>query len=157
VSLVCDTLQRHRLKPDRLILELTETTSIEKSPHAAATLAALRSLGVRISIDDYGTGFSSLEYLTRIPADEIKIDKQFLKNIVASIPDQKVVASTISLAHALGRTVVAEGVEDDAMFALLESMHCDNVQGYLIGMPMLGSDVIALISADTKQKRAIKG
>jgi diguanylate cyclase len=157
VALVCDALQRHRLKPNRLTLELTETTSIEKSPQAAATLAALRSLGVLISIDDYGTGFSSLEYLTRIPADEIKIDKQFLKHMVASVPDQKVVASTISLAHALGRTVVAEGVEDHAMLTLLESMHCDKVQGYLIGMPMLGADVIELISSDAKQKRAIKG
>jgi diguanylate cyclase len=157
VALVCDALQRHRLKPNRLTLELTETTSIEKSPQAAATLAALRSLGVLISIDDYGTGFSSLEYLTRVPADEIKIDKQFLKHIVASVPDQKVVASTISLAHALGRTVVAEGVEDHAMLSLLESMHCDKVQGYLIGMPMLGADVIELISPDVKQKRAIKG
>jgi diguanylate cyclase len=157
VSMVCDALQRHSITAERLTLELTETTSIEQSGNAAATLAALTDLGVKISIDDYGTGFSSLEYLTRIPSDEIKIDRQFLKNIVSSRNDQKIVASTIDLAHSLGRTVVAEGVENKEMLTILESMRCDAAQGYYIGMPMSDQELFAKVIIPVERKWVAKG
>ena len=104
-------LARHGLPPQTLTLELTETAALAGSGEGLDMIAALRDLGVRISIDDYGTGLSTLEYLKKIPAGEIKIDQSFVKGIVDNRSDRLMVQSTIGLAHSLGRKVVAEGVE----------------------------------------------
>jgi len=100
------------------------------------TLEALRALGVKISVDDYGTGHSTLEYLRAIPSDEIKIDRAFVANVAHNANDRLLVESTIRLAHSLGRLVVAEGIEDDATLQILTELNCDLAQGYLIGRPM---------------------
>jgi EAL domain-containing protein (putative c-di-GMP-specific phosphodiesterase class I) len=119
-----------------LCLEITETAVITDPEAAVATIAAFRQAGIRVSIDDYGVGLSSLSYLKQIAADELKIDKSLISDLLTKSRDRLIVKSTIDLAHALGMCVIAEGVENDATRVLLASMACDCVQGYLIGHPM---------------------
>ena len=129
-------LARHKLPPEALTLELTETAELGSSAPALDMLNALRDLGVTISIDDYGTGLSTLEYLKKIPASEIKIDQSFVKSMLENRSDLVMVQSTIALAHSLGRKVVAEGVEHQNVLDALIDMGCDVAQGYVIGRPM---------------------
>jgi EAL domain-containing protein (putative c-di-GMP-specific phosphodiesterase class I)/CHASE2 domain-containing sensor protein len=136
VAIITDLLQKHRLAPNRLSLEITETAALSSGGTGLDALLELRFLGVDISIDDYGTGLSTLDYLKKIPATEIKIDKSFIQAIEKSRSDKLLVHSTIQLAHSLGQKVVAEGVEDQATLQALERMGCDLIQGYLIGRPM---------------------
>lgn len=113
-------------------LEITETALIETSPTALTNLDRIIKLGIPISIDDYGSGLSSLAYLKQLPAKELKIDKMFISGMTLSHRDPLIVRSTIDLAHALGLSVVAEGVESLAALALLKVMGCDYAQGFLI-------------------------
>jgi EAL domain-containing protein (putative c-di-GMP-specific phosphodiesterase class I) len=136
VKKVSYLLQRHGLKPAHLTLELTESAALTEEGQALDSLTQLRDLGVTISIDDYGTGFSTLEYLRTIPAAEIKIDQSFVKGMVDNRSDRLMVQSTIALAHSLGRRVVAEGVETRELLELLTKMGCDVGQGFVIGRPM---------------------
>jgi len=136
VGRVKHLLSKHQLPPDRLTLELTETESLQSAEEGLAILDGLRALGVRIAIDDYGTGLSTLDYLKKIPANEIKIDQSFVKGIKVNRSDLIMVQSTIALAHSLGRSVVAEGVEERATLDQLAEMDCDVAQGFLIGRPM---------------------
>jgi len=129
------TLSRHRLDPARLTLELTETAALAGDGSDLAPLFKLRDLGVRLSIDDYGTGLSTLDYLKKVPAGEIKIDQSFVKAMRDNRGDMVMVQSTIALAHSLGRIVVAEGVESKDTLDLLKSLDCDVAQGFLIGRP----------------------
>jgi diguanylate cyclase len=118
-----------------LTLEVTESATMASATAAIAALNRLRALGVRISIDDYGTGQSTLTYLKSFPADEIKIDKSFVTAMSNSQSDQILVRSTIELAHELGFKVVAEGVEDQACLDMLAGFGCDLAQGWHIGRP----------------------
>jgi diguanylate cyclase (GGDEF)-like protein/PAS domain S-box-containing protein len=118
----------------RLTLELTEGALIEEA--APAVLTRLHDMGQILSIDDFGTGYSSLAYLQRLPVDEIKIDKSFVKNLAAVGDDAIIVRSTIDLAHGLGLTVVAEGVEDERVAKMLSEYGCDEAQGYHFGRPV---------------------
>lgn len=136
VQRIKERLVVHQLAPERLTLELTETESLQNADDGLAILEALRRLGVRIAIDDYGTGLSTLDYLKKVPASEIKIDQSFVRAMKHNRSDLIMVQSTIALAHSLGRTVVAEGVEDRATFDQLLELQCDVVQGYLVGRPM---------------------
>ena len=136
LQMVDDALARHHLPAEQLILEITETTAMASQDSVFTTLQALSAAGVRLSIDDYGTGFSTLDYLKRIPADEIKIDRSFVSMLEKSQSDQIMVHSTIQLAHSLGRKAVAEGVENSTVLNELQLMQCDYVQGYLTGKPM---------------------
>jgi len=133
---VADTLARHKVAPCHLILEITETTAMASQDGIVETLEALSASGVRLSIDDYGTGFSTLDYLKRIPAEEIKIDRSFVSMLEKSQSDRIMVHSTIQLAHSLGRKTVAEGVENAMVLNELKLMQCDYVQGYHTGKPM---------------------
>lgn len=117
-------------------IEVTERSVIADPDLAFANIRRLREVGLKIAIDDYGTGLSSLTYLKQIEADELKIDKSFITSLGTSHRDPLIVRSTIDLAHALGMAVTAEGVETPAAHALLSVMGCDMVQGYLIGRPM---------------------
>lgn len=116
--------------------EITETAVIQDPEHALEQLARLVAAKVTIAIDDYGAGVSSLTYLKQLPANELKIDQAFIRNISRSNRDPLLVRSTIDLAHALDMRVTAEGVEDAAAHALLRVMGCDYIQGYLTGKPM---------------------
>jgi predicted signal transduction protein with EAL and GGDEF domain len=120
----------------KIILEVTETAIIGNPQVARQTLEAFRRAGIGISIDDYGSGLSSLAYLKNIPADELKVDKTFVLGLAEDRTDQILIRSVIDLAHNLGLQVVAEGVETEGALELLASMGCDLAQGYLIAWPM---------------------
>ncbi len=135
VPLVEGLLRKHKLRPNLLTLEVTETSTMGSEARAIANLRRLNDIGVELSIDDYGTGFSTLEYLRRIPASEIKIDRSFVTMLHTSQSDRIMVNSTIQLAHSLGRKVVAEGVESQEILDHLKHMRCDFVQGYHTGRP----------------------
>ena len=149
---LAEMLLRHRLEPQYLTLELTETSTLG-SGEALHMLAELRDLGVEISIDDYGTGLSTLEYLKKVPANEIKIDQSFVKGMLESRGDRVMVQSTIALAHSLGRTVVAEGVEQREVLEALIEMKCDLAQGFIIGRPMSFESLVRRLNLD--QKRSV--
>lgn len=136
VHSVKDVLLTSGLDPRRLAVEVTESAIIGSPDQAAISLHALRECGIQLSIDDYGTGQSTLSYLKDLPFDELKIDRSFVTDICRSKNDRIMVRSTIDLAHELGLRVVAEGVEDQATLRLLHSMGCDFAQGYFVGRPM---------------------
>jgi EAL domain-containing protein (putative c-di-GMP-specific phosphodiesterase class I)/CHASE2 domain-containing sensor protein len=147
-------LARHSLDAGHLTLELTETAALAGSGESLEMIARLREIGVRISIDDYGTGLSTLEYLKKIPASEIKIDQSFVKGMVDNRSDRLMVQSTIGLAHSLGRKVVAEGVEERPILDLLVEMGCDVAQGFAIGRPMGLDSLTKRIAAEHKRQVA---
>lgn len=142
-QLVNDLLHNHRVPPELVCLEITESSFMEDPEHALATLRALHGLGVRLAIDDFGTGFSSLAYLKRLPVDELKIDRAFVMGMADDRDDRMIVRSTIELAHNLGLKVVAEGVETDACLDELRALGCDLAQGYLISGPLRRSKLEA--------------
>ncbi|MGH6658904.1 MAG: EAL domain-containing protein, partial [Sphingomicrobium sp.] len=147
-------LARHGLAPHHLTLELTETAALASTGEGLEMISRLRDLGVRISIDDYGTGLSTLDYLKRVPANEIKIDQSFVKGIAENRSDRLMVQSTIELAHSLGRRVVAEGAELREIVDLLVEMGCDVAQGYAIGRPMSLESLAKRIASDRKRSAA---
>jgi len=151
---VAALLARHGLDPAHLTLELTETAALADSGESLEMITRLRELGVRISIDDYGTGLSTLDYLKKIPASEIKIDQSFVKGMVDNRSDRLMVQSTIGLAHSLGRKVVAEGVEQREILDLLAEMECDIAQGFAIGRPMSLESLAKRITADRRRSAA---
>ncbi|MEY9966310.1 diguanylate cyclase (GGDEF)-like protein [Streptacidiphilus sp. MAP12-16] len=129
---IADRLARHDVPAGALQLEITERLLLEDGQLAADTLEELRRHGVGMSLDDFGTGYSSLVRLRRLPVGELKIDRSFVSRMVADDHDAAVVRCSVQLAHSLGLTVVAEGVEDDETWEQLESMGCDAVQGWLV-------------------------
>lgn len=129
-------LEASGLPAGQLELEITESILIEDAPQAAATLDALKSLGVRLAIDDFGTGYSSLSYLRRFPIDTLKIDRSFVNEVETSADAVVIVRAIINLAHSLGLDVVGEGVESAAQLALLLELGCRRVQGYLFSPPV---------------------
>jgi EAL domain-containing protein (putative c-di-GMP-specific phosphodiesterase class I)/CHASE2 domain-containing sensor protein/GGDEF domain-containing protein len=120
----------------QLCLEITETALISNTEAAQASIAAFRAAGMKISIDDYGAGLSSLSYLKMIDANELKLDRSLVLEVVESERDRKILKSTVDLAHGLGMTVVAEGVETEEICGVLASLGCDLIQGWLIARPM---------------------
>ncbi|HEV8408062.1 MAG TPA: EAL domain-containing protein, partial [Sphingomicrobium sp.] len=147
-------LARHGLAPNRLTLELTETAALADSGDGLDMINRLRDLGVNIAIDDYGTGQSTLEYLKKIPANEIKIDQSFVKSIVDNRSDRLMVQSTIALAHSLGRKVVAEGVEHRDILDVLIELECDVAQGFAVGRPMSLDSLTKRIASGRKRSAA---
>ena len=129
-------LVKHRVPAEAFCLEITESAIMDDPQRALGTLNKLSALGFKLSIDDFGTGYSSLAYLKRLPVDELKIDKSFVMNMVEDLDDAKIVRSTIDLAHNLGLTVVAEGVENAKVWDALRDLECDEAQGYHMGRPM---------------------
>jgi len=123
------------LDPDLLELEITESISIKEAPNLVDNLHGLHELGCHIAIDDFGTGAASLDYLRRLPADRIKIDQSFVRNIGVDPDDEAIVRATIEMAHRLKRAVVAEGVEIEQHLQFLRAHHCDELQGYLFCRP----------------------
>ncbi len=159
VATVKRVLEETGLNPEYLGLELTETTIMNNTSQAVGILQELRAMGVRVSIDDFGTGHSSLSYLKNPPMDTIKIDRSFLKNI-ASDPDNAAIAgAVIAMAHSMNLRVVAEGIETLEQLDFLRSLNCDEMQGYFISRPV-GADNFKQImvseeaAADAKGKRA---
>ena len=129
-------IDKHGVDPAFLELEITETALMLDPDQAAARLDRIAALGVRIAIDDYGTGWSSLGYLHRLPIHALKIDRLFVRNMAGNEHDAIIVRSTVALAHSLGLQVVAEGVEDARTRELLRGMGCDQIQGYFLSRPL---------------------
>jgi EAL domain-containing protein (putative c-di-GMP-specific phosphodiesterase class I)/CHASE2 domain-containing sensor protein/GGDEF domain-containing protein len=149
-SFVIEATNRAQAK---LCLEITETAIISDPPAALSSIAAFRAAGIRIAIDDYGSGLSSLAYLKQLAADELKLDKSLVGELKSSGRDRLILKSTIDLAHSLGMSVVAEGVEDAAELALLAGMGCDTVQGFLISRPIAADAFLRL--ADRRQEAPV--
>lgn len=139
VSMCSDILEKiaqYGIEPGQLAIEITEELLLDHSQIVHEQLATLRASGIGISIDDFGTGYSSLQYLRDLPATRLKIDQTFIARIEQSAADRAIISTIAHLAHALNMRVVAEGVENEAQFALLRASGCDEVQGYLLGRPL---------------------
>jgi len=145
---IAGLLQAHGVAPADLRLEVTESAMAADMTRTIATLECLATLGVHIAVDDYGTGYSSLAYLKRLPVDELKIDKGFVRHLATDETDATIVRSTIGLGHNLGLRVVAEGVEDHATLELLRVMGADAVQGYYVSRPLPPDDLERWARAD---------
>jgi EAL domain-containing protein (putative c-di-GMP-specific phosphodiesterase class I) len=135
VGLVFSILQDTGLEPGRLELEITEGVLIKDFDRGVALLTQLKALGVRISMDDFGSGYSSLTYLQAFPFDKIKIDRAFVTNLGSNPQSAAIVRAVIGLGHGLDVSIVAEGVETHEQLCFLANEGCDGVQGYFIGRP----------------------
>ncbi len=142
---VTRVLQRHGLAPERLVLEITETTMMSELDVVEDVLAQLRRLGVELSVDDFGTGYSSLAFLQRVRVNEVKVDRSFVAGVADSDSDRALVRATVQLAHGLGARAVGEGVEDEVLAGVLRELGCDYGQGYHLGRPMPGDDLRSLL------------
>ncbi len=149
-ELVADAMRRHAIAPERICLEITETAFIGGWGEIQETLTALSSLGVRLALDDFGTGYSSLAHLQRMKVDILKIDRSFVEQIGRSDRDRKIVAAVTAMSHALGLSVVGEGVETDSQFDTLAGLDCDQGQGFLLARPMSAEAVVGLVGSDPK-------
>ncbi len=155
VDVVAETLRRHRLPGDALWLEITESVMMEDSLTTAGALSGLRSLGVRLAVDDFGTGFSSLAYLKRFPVSCVKIDRSFVSGLGQHEADHSLVAAIIAMADALGLDTVAEGVETTEHAAQLRQLGCRRAQGFLFGRAVPAADVPELLGRLGIDTRAI--
>ena len=136
VDSVVATLERHQLPANSLTLEITETTAMSDADASMVVLQRLSQMGVDLSIDDFGTGYSSLMYLKRLPANELKIDRGFVRDLEHDSDDAAIVSAIVALGQALGLRIVAEGVETDVQQNFLTRLGCNSLQGYLLGHPL---------------------
>lgn len=152
---VQEAIENNGLAPELLELELTESLLLSDIEVGIEILNRLKTLGVTVSVDDFGTGFSSLSYLKRLPVDKLKIDQSFVKDLVTDKGDEAIVSAIITLSHKLGLTVVAEGVETAEQSKMLADFNCNEIQGYLISYP-LSADELAewLLQREPPMKKA---
>jgi len=136
IATIC---KNHAVAPQRIILELTETSAMNDPITTLDLLTRLRIKGMQLSIDDFGVGYSSLTRLARLPFSELKIDKMFVMNAVQSLESQNIIKAIIGLGHSLGLRITAEGVEDRQAFQFLQAANCDLAQGFWIAKPMNGT------------------
>lgn len=144
-GLVEACLRETGLPPSQLHVELTETAVIGDELHASTLLSRLRSIGVKVWLDDFGTGFSGLSHLRRVPVDGVKIDRSFIADVLRDPDDLALTTAIIAMAHSLGITVVAEGVEKEGQYAILRERGCDLAQGYWLGHPSSAQDFARLL------------
>jgi len=154
VDLVRTVIAETGIAPSRVVLEVTEGVLIDNPQDAQTRLQALRALGVRIALDDFGTGYSSLSYLQKFPFDRLKIDRAFVASLGASGDVGAIVQSIVTLGHALGMKVLAEGVENDSQRVLLRLAGCDEMQGYLFARPGPAEDIDKALA---RSARAVVG
>jgi diguanylate cyclase (GGDEF)-like protein len=156
-AIVAEMLERWRVPPAHLILEITESCMMSDPARTMAILNKLNDMGVRLSIDDFGTGYSSLSYLKRLPVTELKIDKSFVMEMLTDDSNAVIVRSTIDLAKNLGLAVVAEGVASDAIYANLIELGCTIAQGFHISQPMPAADIKRWLGGSQWTKRSKSG
>ena len=144
-EVVRGALDASGLAPNRLDIELTESQLMGDAESVIDILTRLKALGVRISVDDFGTGYSSLAYLKRFPIDTLKVDRAFVKDIIADTHDVSITRAIINLSHSLNLSVVAEGVETEGQLGLLIANHCDEIQGYYFSEPLPVDAATALL------------
>jgi EAL domain-containing protein (putative c-di-GMP-specific phosphodiesterase class I) len=152
-----DQLRVRRLGPEVLTIEITETADMGDPDLAAPYLVALRAYGIRVSVDDFGTGYTSLTALTRLPLDELKIDQAFIRRSAASSADEAVIRSVGELGHRLGCKVVAEGVEDEATARRLTRLGVDVLQGFLFAPALSERALIPFVTAGRRALRQASG
>ncbi|MDE1156223.1 MAG: EAL domain-containing protein [Acidobacteriaceae bacterium] len=148
VAVVQEALQTSGLAPEDLELEITENTLMISSSETLTMLARLRELGVRLAVDDFGTGFSSFKYILEYKVDRLKIDRSFTAKCATDATAAAIVRTVIAMAHGLNMTVVAEGVENDDQLAFLLRRRCDEAQGYRFGRPVPMKDLRPLLSGE---------
>jgi EAL domain-containing protein (putative c-di-GMP-specific phosphodiesterase class I) len=149
---VVEALDQAGLPASRLELEITESSAMQNPEATILTLNALKSLGVRVSIDDFGMGYSSLSQLQRLPIDTLKIDRSFVRDISTDPGDAAIATAIITLAHSLKLGVVAEGVETPEQLAFLSQHQCDRVQGYLLGRPVGTDDLVSVLEGHQPER-----
>jgi EAL domain-containing protein (putative c-di-GMP-specific phosphodiesterase class I) len=149
-SLVQNALAVTGLAPQYLEVELTESVMMDKTESSMLQIAELRRIGVSISLDDFGTGFSSLGYLSRFTIDKLKIDQGFIRNITTDPRSAAITNASIALAHSLNISVIAEGVETEDQSAYLRKAGCDQIQGYLLSRPLPPEELAALVGKNKK-------
>lgn len=147
-KVIVEILQDQRLSPEHLELELTESSIMNNAEFAIEVLTSLKRMGVKISVDDFGTGFSSLSYLKRLPLDALKIDQSFVRDVTSDPDDAALVMAVITLGHNLRLSVVAEGVETDEQLRFLKLLNCDEIQGYLFSQPLPPDEFVALYASE---------
>ena len=145
VERAAEVIRRQRIAPERLCLEITETAFVGEWGDLQETLSALSRLGVRVALDDFGTGYSSLAHLQRMKVDVLKIDRSFVAQIGRSSRDREIVGAVTAMAHALGISVVGEGIETSLQLDTLAGLDCDQGQGFLFARPLLPEAVVALV------------
>lgn len=148
VGEVARVLEKTGLAPESLVLEVEETILHEDAMSAAVTLQALKQLGVRLAVDNFGAGYSSLSHLKRFPLDSLKVDRSFITGLENQDEDQQIVSAVISLAHAMGLKVVAEGVENARQLMVLKDMGCDEAQGHYFAESLSHRATSAFLVAD---------
>lgn len=153
VATIGEVLRQTGLDPAALELEITETVVMDRSDAGLRALADLRALGVRLVLDDFGTGYSSLAYLRQLPLDMIKIDRSFVTELDDTDRNVAIVQAVLSLAHGLGITVVAEGIETPAQARRLRDLGCDLGQGYVWSRPLAPEKLAAILTTGPGQRR----
>ena len=153
IGQVQQALQKWQVDCEKVTFEITESAMMADPERALATLCALDDMGIGLSIDDFGTGFSSLSYLKKLPVDELKIDKSFVMNMIEDKDDATIVHSTIELAHNLHLKVVAEGVETQQILTRLTELGCDWIQGYYLSRPMPVADFTQWYLSEAPQNK----
>ena len=133
---IAAALKRHQINPNLLTCEITESAAMEDAEGTQAIFERLAAVGVHLSIDDFGTGHSSLAYLQRLPVDELKIDRSFVREVDLSPRRYELLETIARLGHSLGLTVTAEGIEREGELDAVRRVGCDQVQGFLLGRPM---------------------
>ncbi len=151
---VCRLLEANQVAARRLVLEVTETAAMQDPQRSLSALAALQAAKVRLSIDDFGTGHSSLAYIRQLPVNEIKIDRSFVMAMDQDAGDATIVRTTINMCHDLGYEVVAEGVENQATLELLRRLGCDYAQGYYLARPMTIDNALAWLQGSSRRKHS---
>jgi len=148
---VCNAVNAAEIDPQQLELEITESVLIQSMEDAIGKLVHLKKFGVKLSLDDFGTGFSSLTYLRQLPAETVKIDKSFIDMITTDVQGAKIIASIIHMAHAIDMKVVAEGVETEAQLEYLIDNDCDIIQGYIFSCPIVETAAMKFLADNSKE------
>jgi EAL domain-containing protein (putative c-di-GMP-specific phosphodiesterase class I) len=152
VDIVCSALAQYQLSPTQLTLELTESTALKDLKRSVDVLNTFSDLGITVSIDDFGTGYSNILMLKSLPAQELKIDRLFVKDISENSKNTKIVSTIIDIAHSMNMCVVAEGIETQEQEMLLTQMGCRVLQGYLFAKPLPAHQIHELMHAESNVK-----
>lgn len=145
VNNLFDLLEKYQVNPKDIELEITESVLIDDFDQVVEKLHVIKDYGIKISLDDFGTGFSSLSYLKGLPIDTLKIDKSFIDTVIDDESTQVITESIVSMVKKLGYETVAEGVETEEQFEYLKKIECDNIQGFLLGKPMPEEELVVLM------------
>jgi EAL domain-containing protein (putative c-di-GMP-specific phosphodiesterase class I) len=149
-GLIIAALAQTGFSPERLIIEITESTLIENLDRTLQTINELKTIGCELSLDDFGTGYSSLSHLHSLPFDELKVDRSFINSMVDQQSSRKIVSAIVGLGQSLGLRTVAEGIETQEQADIVAGLGCDLGQGWLYGRPVAANDLASLIKANRR-------